>query len=95
MKWKHRRGARLVALACILGSTLSAKAGYRNWMPLERYQQMNIVERRHFDKALKLLERSDHKAAAAEFEKFKVQFPKSHSLPYIILYRGLRLHTGN
>jgi tetratricopeptide (TPR) repeat protein len=95
MKREHRRGARLIVLACILGATLSANAGHRNWMPLERYQQMNIIERRHFDKALKLLERSDHKAAAAEFEKFKVQFPKSDSLPYIIFYRGLSLHAGN
>ncbi|MFT5129517.1 MAG: tetratricopeptide (TPR) repeat protein [Rhodothermales bacterium] len=64
-------------------------------LPVSRYQRMSLPERRQFDKASGLVEQNKFRAAAAEFEKFKLQFPNSNCLPYAILMQGRSLHKGN
>ena len=62
---------------------------------MARYQRMSLPERRQFDKAKGLMGDKKFKAAAAEFEKFKLQFPDSRCLPYAVLLQGHALHQGN
>lgn len=84
-----------VTVAVGIGVAPPARGGHGGWMPLTRFQEMDIVERRYYSRALKLLDQKHFKAAAAEFEKFKVQFPDSPAMPYLLFYRGLSLHLGN
>jgi tetratricopeptide (TPR) repeat protein len=66
-----------------------------DWLPVARYQRMSLPERRQFDKANGLMKQKKFRAASAEFEKFKLQFPNSRCLPYAILFQGRSLHDGN
>ena len=63
-------------------------------LPLERYRALNMFERAQYDKARKRLEDSQFRSAAAEFEKFKIQFEDSELLPYVVLMRGYCLHQA-
>ncbi|MDA0323332.1 MAG: hypothetical protein O2923_11545 [Verrucomicrobia bacterium] len=69
-------------------------AGVAAWLPVERYQEMDIIERRSYDRALGLLQKNHARAAAAEFEKMQAQFPECPALPYVLFYRGLSLQTA-
>lgn len=79
----------------ILVLPMFALPAWAGWLPTDRYQAMNMIERRQFDAARKRYEAKQFVSAAAEFEKFKVQFPSCSALPYAVLYHGLSLHGGN
>lgn len=73
----------------------AAHAGNWNWqLAPDRYKLMNAFERAQYDKAAKLYTEGNYTAAAAEFEKFKVQFSDSDMIPYMLLMRGLSLHNA-
>lgn len=80
---------------CLLLGWLSSLDVRADWLPADRYQAMNMIERRQFDAARKRYKGKQFKAAAAEFEKFKVHFPNSPALAYAVLYQGLSLHGAN
>lgn len=52
-------------------------------LPAERYKQLSVFERAQYDKAATFFKGNDPRAAAAEFEKFKVQFQDSASVSTI------------
>ncbi len=81
----------LAALLCAGG----ARAADWKWeLSTEGYRKLNVFERAQYDKAAKLLQENNFAAAASEFEKFKVQFPDSSALAYVVFMRGYCLHQG-
>ncbi len=65
--------------------------GYRLDLDKEEYAQLNTFERAQYKKAMDLAESRQYRAAASEFEKFKVQFADSPILPYILFMKGYSL----
>ena len=89
-----KRPTTALLLALALGSAVQSAPRWKWQLPVERYQKLNVFQRAQYDKAAKLLEQGSTKAAASEFEKFKVQFPDSPVLPHILLMRGYCLHQA-
>ncbi len=86
----------LASIAAVLLSGPAAQAN-GNWeweLNKERYKRLNAFERAQYNKAKKLFEDKQYRAAAAEFEKFKIQFADSSVLPYVIFMRGYSLHKA-
>jgi len=63
-------------------------------LPVARYRQLDLFQRAQYDKAAKLLQENNPQAAASEFEKFKIQFPDSPALAYVLFMRGYCLHLA-
>ena len=89
---------RLLSLAavCLLVGRGAVEAG-RDWsweLPAARYRKLNVFQRAQYDKAAALLRQGSHKAAASEFEKFRVQFPDAPVLSYVLFMRGYCLHQA-
>ncbi len=84
----------LLALLVPMAARLGAARGWRWELASERYKALNVFERAQYDKAAKLFKDRNYDAAASEFEKFKVQFPDSPVLPYVILMRARSLHEA-
>ena len=55
---------------------------------------MNAFERAQYTKAKKQCEEKQYRSAAAEFEKFKIQFDDSDYLSYVVFMRGYCLHKA-
>ncbi len=92
---KNRYACLWVAmLVCIAGVGSSALAGWDWRLTAKRYQTLDVFERAQYDKAVALFVAGNYKAAAAEFEKFKVQFPDSPQLSNILFMRGYSLHQA-
>lgn len=90
----NRQSRILAALAMLLGAA-ELWAGEWKWeLPVARYRQLDVFQRAQYDKAAKLLGDNSPQAAASEFEKFKVQFPESPAIPYILFMRGYCLHQA-
>ncbi len=85
-----------IILCAAVFAILLCSTGYAwDWkLPAERYKRLNMFERAQYNKAKRLLENKQYRAAASEFEKFKVQFEDSSVLPYVIFMRGLCLHNA-
>jgi tetratricopeptide (TPR) repeat protein len=86
-----------VVFAVVLLGFLAAPLRAASWtweLSPERYKRLNQFERAEYDKASSLLKAGNFVAAAGEFEKFKVQFPDSPSLPYALFMRGYSLQQG-
>jgi TolA-binding protein len=94
----QRACAAAAAAAALLACGLAAAAAAApvppwTWeLSTARYQKLNLFERAQYDKAAGLVKASGFKAAAGEFEKFKVQFPDSDFVPYALFMRGYCLH---
>ena len=83
----------IVALvACVVAT--QAFAAWEWELSAKRYMGMNAFERAQYTKAKKQCEAKQYRAAAAEFEKFKVQFPDSEALSYVLFMRGYSLHRA-
>ncbi len=83
----------LIAIFVICAVATQALAW--DWkLPAKRYAGMNAFERAQYGKAKKRLEGSQYRSAAAEFEKFKIQFEDSEFLPYVVFMRGYCLHMA-
>jgi len=84
----------LLALA-LLAAAPSSGAAEWNWQLSDaRYRKLNAFERAQYDKAANLYKKKNYKAAASEFEKFKVQFPDSPALPHVIFMRARCFHEA-
>jgi tetratricopeptide (TPR) repeat protein len=83
-----------IALAALMGAGSLWAADWKWELSTERYRQLDVFQRAQYDKAAKLLQQNSFKAAASEFEKFKVQFPDSPALPYVLFLHGYCLHQG-
>lgn len=84
-----------VAAAVLSLGTISAMAqeAWRVVTPAQ-IKKMNTFERVQYTKALDLLNKNQYRAAATEFEKFKIQHNDSEVLPYILFLRGYSLHQA-
>ncbi len=83
----------MVALvACVVAT--QAFADWEWQLSATRYMGMNAFERAQYTKAKKQCEAKQYRAAAAEFEKFKIQFDDSDYIPYVVLMRGYCLHKA-
>ena len=83
----------MVALvACVVAS--QAFAAWEWELSATRYMGMNAFERAQYTKAKKQCEAKEYRAAAAEFEKFKIQFDDSDYIPYVVFMRGYCLHKA-
>jgi len=83
----------LIALLAVI--PLASRAADQNFpIAAERYGRLNLFERAQYDKARRLLNGGSYRAAGAEFEKFKVQFPDSEALSYVLFMRGYSLHMA-
>jgi len=91
---KMRMKKQLVAalLACVVAT--QAFAAWEWQLSTKRYMGMNAFERAQYTKAKKQCEAKQYRAAAAEFEKFKIQFDDSDYIPYVVLMRGYCLHMA-
>jgi TolA-binding protein len=88
----------ICALALLLAMPLAAgEAVAKPWrweLADQRYKALNAFERAQYDKGAKLYRTGDHRAAASEFEKYKVQFGDTAApemLAYANLMQGLAL----
>jgi len=81
------------AICIFLARALWARE-WRWGLAVERYRKLNVFQRAQYDKAARLLRGRSYKAAASEFEKFKVQFPDSPILPYVLFMRGYCLQQA-
>jgi len=97
----RRRSSAVALLTAALVAALVAAPVASLWaadwtwkLPVARYKTLDVFQRAQVDKAATLLEQGSFAAAASEFEKFKVQFPDSPVLPYVILMRGYCLHQA-
>ena len=98
-------GFLLVVSLCLCGELRGGEGPVRKvratqwtWsLPGERYKTLSIFERAQYDKAATFLKANDCRAAAAEFEKFKVQFQDSASastLAYVNFMHGYCLYLA-
>lgn len=85
------RIAACLALALGLSLATPAHAAWKWQLSKERYGTLTLFERAQYDKARHLFESGQYRAAAAQFEKYKVQFPDSPALPYVLFMRGYSL----
>jgi len=94
----HAAGRKLgIALAALVASLGMASLRAADWtweLTNERYRQLNVFERAQYDKAARLLKEGNPQAAASEFEKFKIQFPDSAALAYVLFMRGYCLQQA-
>jgi tetratricopeptide (TPR) repeat protein len=84
-------------LGITLVLTLAPSAVFAQWdwqLDDQRFKQMNSFERAQYDKAASLVKQENFKAAAGEFEKFKMQFGDSPNLSYMLFMRGYSLHRA-
>lgn len=51
-----------------------------------------MFERAQYDKAISLLQEGNYRAAASEFDKFRIQFGDSDYIPYVLFMKGYSLH---
>ena len=84
----------LCALALLLAAVPALAKDWTWQLPAARYRELSVFQRAQYDKAAKLVEQSNYKAAAGEFEKFKVQFTDSPVLSYVLFMRGYCLHQA-
>ncbi len=88
----------LVFLAALL---ISVSAGslhaqnYWNVMNSKRIAQMSQFERVQYEKARKLLQDRQYRAAATEFDRFRIQYKESPVLPCIVFLCGYSYHCAN
>jgi tetratricopeptide (TPR) repeat protein len=82
----------VTCLTCAIAT--QAFAAWEWELPTKRYMGMNAFERAQYTKAKKQCEAKQYRAAAAEFEKFKIQFDDSDYIPYVVLMRGYCLHKA-
>jgi TolA-binding protein len=82
----------IALMACLSLIPIASTAQWTWKLEAERYGALNLFERAQYDKAKRLFEEKDYRAAAAEFEKFKVQFPDSAALSYVLFMRGFSFH---
>jgi TolA-binding protein len=86
-----------VGLVLAAATLIAAEAVGASWtwhLAAARYRGLNAFERAQYDKAANLLKNKNPEAAANEFEKFKVQFPDSSVLSYVVFMRGRCLHDA-
>lgn len=85
-----------IALAvALLASPLLARNKGWDWkLSGERTKKLNTFQRSELSKAMKLFEKKNYRAAANQFEKFKVQFDDSEALSYSIFMRAYALHLN-
>jgi len=79
---------------CLAFPCLAWAADWKWELPVARYRTLDVFQRAQYDKAAKLLQENSFQAAASEFEKFKVQFPDSPALAYVLFMRGYCLHQA-
>ncbi|MDP6439140.1 MAG: tetratricopeptide repeat protein, partial [Candidatus Brocadiia bacterium] len=82
----------VTCLTCAIAT--QAFAAWEWELSAKRYMGMNAFERAQYTKAKKQCEAKEYRAAAAEFEKFKIQFDDSDYLPYVVFMRGYCLHKA-
>ncbi len=59
-----------------------------------QYGRMSQFERVQYEKGLNLLRDRQYRAAANEFDRFRIQYSESEALPYIVFLRGYALHQA-
>lgn len=74
-------------------ATLDAQ-NYWNVMDNKRIGQMSQFERVQYEKARKLLVDRQYRAAATEFDRFRIQYKESTVLPYIVFLCGYSYHCA-
>jgi len=84
----------LIVMAAVAFTAPALAANWQWQLSRERYQRLNQFERAQYDKAADLYQKGQYEAAAAEFEKFCVQFEDTEPA-YMRLMRGLSLHGAN
>ncbi|MBF0243837.1 MAG: hypothetical protein HQL31_01010 [Planctomycetes bacterium] len=90
-----RKVVQSILLLLVLIPALEAGSTYNYFngaLDKERFSKLNLFERTQYRKAYDLFQNNQYSAAAAEFEKFKVQFDNSPILAYVIFMRGFSLH---
>ena len=71
-----------------------ANAQWKYYLNADRYKKLTTYQRAQYNKAKRYFDAKEYKAAAAEFEKFSIQFEDSDKLSYFIFMRGYSLHKA-
>lgn len=82
----------VVVLAWLSGSAPAAEEVH---LTSGEFEQLDTFEGHRLTKADKLYNKKDYRRAAAEYDTFMKEFPKSKALPYAILRMGRSLEYGN
>jgi len=82
-----------LAILAMLASVTVLAANWTWELPLDQYKRMDVFQRSQYDKAAALFKKKNYRAAVSEFEKFKVQFPDSDQMPYILFMIGHSQHN--
>jgi tetratricopeptide (TPR) repeat protein len=89
-----RLTATLIITLALMTAVVRADSQWTWELPVTRLKGVNAFERAQYTKAAGLLRGKNHKAAASEFEKMKVQFPDSELVPYAAFMQGYSLHMA-
>ncbi len=71
------------------------KNDHEKYISIEAYKEMTVFERAAYDKALKLHREGQYRVAAAQFNKFVLQFEDSSGMAYAMLMEARCLHKDN
>ena len=82
----------VVVLAWLSGSAPAAQEVH---LTSGEFEQLDTFEGHRLTKADKFFNKKDYRRAAAEYDTFMKEFPKSKALPYAILRMGRSLEYGN
>ncbi len=96
------RCALLAALLALASSACLAGAAQREWreqfdevqLTNEELQKLDTFEAHTIGKADKVFAGKDYRRAAAEYESFVLEFPRSKAIPYALVRKARCLHLG-
>lgn len=95
MRFKKITFLILVASLIFSGAAVSLRAqNYWNVMDVKRIGQMSQFERGQYEKARKLLVDKQYRAAATEFDRYRIQYKESPVIPYIVFLCGYSYHCA-
>ena len=87
-----------IALGMLAASAQEAQAArrrgpWKGWSLGDKtYKKLNMFQRTQYDKASKLFNDGQYRAAARELEKFRTQFPASPGIPNVVFMQGYSPH---
>ena len=79
-------------ILCAVAQPARAQYGWRWGVDPERFKKLNTFARAQYNKAVGLYEKGQHKVAAKEFEKFRIQFPDSPIISHVLFMQARSQH---
>ncbi len=94
------KGSCLSLIAVFAVTVLTGAVHAQPWreeLPSDKFRMMNPFQRTHYNRAIEMFRKNQHRAAAAEWEKFRLEFERELNpelVGYLILMRARSLHEA-